>query len=417
MTPRALAVALLSSCIPGTIWAQTIDLPPAEQVNQALDRHPTVEAAAERVAAARAHSGMLARGPHEVTLSGSYVRRNVDGFGGRDEFDATITRAFRLPGKASLDREAGALEIEVAENRMEDARHQTALILSGLWYDWLTAGSQYRNDGDAVGGLERALVALRRRVALRDAAELDLDQASAALAQAKAQAAASLAAREQARVTLAATFPDLPLPMEPPDLAIPGPAPQGLERMRDLVVQRSHEIRAADREAQRLGVVSQRVRADRIADPSFGIRVFSEQGGLEKGAGVVASIPFGGGYRLGAADQAAAEASAARLELANIQRNIAAIADTDLSNARTRLEAWRSAEDSARSSLDAVRRTERGYQLGQIDLADLLYARRQANDARRYEIDARSQADRALLKLQIDSHSIWAPDEEKENKE
>lgn len=415
MIPRRLAVAFLAFCVPGVALAQQTDLPPAEQVNKALDGHPTVEAAAARVEAARAHSGMLRRGPHEVTVTGSYVRRTVDGFGGRDEFDATVMRAFRLPGKASLDREAGALEVEVAENRMEDARHQTALILSGLWYDWLTAGSQYRNDQDTVGGLEQALVALRRRVALRDASALDLDQASAALAQARAQAAASLAAREQARVTLTATFPDLPLPVEAPDLAVPGPPLQGLERMRDLVIERSHEIRAADREAQRLGVVSQRARADRIADPSFGVRLFSEQGGLEKGAGVVASMPLGGGYRRGAADQAAAEANAARLELANVQRTVAAVAEGDLSNARTRLEAWQSAQASARSALDAVHRTERGYQLGQIDLAELLYARRQANDALRYEIDARSQADRALLKLQIDSHSIWAPDEEREH--
>ncbi|PZO87241.1 MAG: transporter, partial [Sphingomonas sanxanigenens] len=46
-------------------------------------------------------------------------------------------------------------------------------------------------------------------------------------------------------------------------------------------------------------------------------------------------------------------------------------------------------------------------------LTDLLYVRRQAQEAHRLEIDARSEADRALLKLQIDSHSIWAPDEEK----
>ena len=180
--------------------------------------------------------------------------------------------------------------------------------------------------------------------------------------------------------------------------------------MRALVIERSHEIRAADREAQRLAVVARRVRADRIADPSFGVRLFSERGGMEGGAGVVASIPLGGGYRRAAADQASAEANAARLELANIQRSVAAIADADLSNARTRLEAWRSAQASAQSASDAAGRTERGYQLGQIDLVELLYARRQANDARRSEIDARSEASRALLKLQIDSHSIWIPD-------
>lgn len=408
---RLLTLALLLVAVPAL--AQRVDLPPAEKVNEVLDNHPIVAAAGEHVAAARAHGDMLSRGPHEVAVTGSYIRRTVDREGGYDEFDTTISRPFRLPGKASLDREAGALEVEVAENRMEDARHQTALMLSGLWHDWLTAGTHYRNDLDTVASLERALAALRRRVSLRDAAALDLDQASAALAQARAQAAASLAAREQARVTLAATFPDLPLPTEPPVLAEPVLPPVGLEGMRDLVIERSHEIRAADREAQRLGVVSRRVRADRIADPSFGVRLFSERSGMEKGAGVVASIPLGGGYRRAAADQASAEAGAARLELANVQRMVAATADADLSNARTRLEAWRSADASARSAADAVTRTARGFDLGQIDLADLLYARRQANDARRYEIDARSEADRALLKLQIDSHSIWSPDEEK----
>ncbi|MGL1585783.1 hypothetical protein ACSTHB_23410, partial [Vibrio parahaemolyticus] len=64
--------------------------------------------------------------------------------------------------------------------------------------------------------------------------------------------------------------------------------------------------------------------------------LFSERGGMEKGAGIVASIPLGGGYRRAAADQASAEANAARMELAAIQRNIQAIANADLSNARTR---------------------------------------------------------------------------------
>ena len=64
--------------------------------------------------------------------------------------------------------------------------------------------------------------------------------------------------------------------------------------MRDLVIERSHEIRAADRDAQRLNVVSRRVREDQIADPTVGVRMFSEQGGLEKGAGVIVSIPLGG---------------------------------------------------------------------------------------------------------------------------
>ena len=406
---------LPSLLVAAPVLAQRADLPPEEKVNEALDNHPTVAAAAARVASARAQSDMLRRGTHEITAIGSYVRRSVDREGGYDEFDATISRPFRLPGKAALDREAGALGIEVAENRMEDARHQTALVFSGLWHDWLTAGSLYRNDLDAVRWLEASLTALRRRVALRDASALDVDQAMAALAQAQAQAATSLSVREQARVTLVASFPEIPLPPEPPELALPELPPQGLETMRGLVVERSHEIRAADREAQRLGVVSRRVRADRIADPSFGVRLFSERSGMERGAGIIASIPLGGGYRRAAADLAAAEANAAQLDLANVLRSIAAVADADLSNARTRLEAWQSAQASAQSASDAVGRTERGYRLGQIDLADLLYARRLANDARRSEIAARSEADRVLLKIQIDSHSIWSSDVESDH--
>src|SRR3546814_9889999 len=88
----------------------------------------------------------------------------------------------------------------------------------------------------------------------RRAAEL------AALAQAQAQVATSLAAREQARVALAANFPEIPLPAEPPETAVPALPPQGLAAMRDLVIERSHEIRAADREAQRLAVVARRDR-------------------------------------------------------------------------------------------------------------------------------------------------------------
>mgnify|MGYP001036450327 CR=1 FL=1 len=411
MKSTLLTGAFLALLTPAALQAQRMDLPPAEKVIEALDNHPTVAAAAARVEAARAGRTMLAKGTHEVTVSGSYIRRTVDREGGYDEFDSTVSRAFRLPGKAALDRKAGTLGVEVAENRRDDVRHQAALTLSTLWHDWLTAGSLYRSDTNTVGVLEAALAAVRRRVQLRDASQLELDQASAALDLARAQAEASRASEEQARVTLAATFPELPLPLEPPELALPELPSPGLEAMRGLVIERSHEIGAADREAQRLDVVARRARADRIADPSLGVRLFSERSGMEQGAGLVMSIPIGGGYRRAAEGQALAEAKAGRLELANVERMVTATADADLSNARTRLQAWKSASAAARSAAEAARRTERGHQLGQIDLTDLLYAQRQANDARRAEIEARSEADRALMKLQIDSHVIWMEDE------
>ena len=357
---------------------------------------------------------MLRSGPQEITVNSSFVRRNVDRERGYDEFDATVSRVFRLPAKASLDRKAGELGVEVAENEMEDMRHQTSLILSDLWHDWITAGTHYRNDQESVRGLEEAVTAVRRRLALRDAAQLDVDQAMAALAQARTQSAVTLSSREQARVKLAASFPEIPLPAEPVELAAPVLPALELRALRDLVVTRSHEIRAAEREAQRQDILARRAKADRIPDPSFGIRLFSERGGAETGAGVVASMPLGGAYRRSADQEAAALANAARFELAAVQREIRGVADADMSNALTRLDAWRSAEAAVRSTAEAAARTARAYQAGQIDLADLLFAQRQARDVRRAEIDARSEAARALLKIQIDSHTVWAPAEEHE---
>src|SRR3546814_10693327 len=75
----------------------------------------------------------------------------------------------------------------------------------------------------------------------------------------------------------------------------------------------------------------------------------------------------------------------------SVQRTVRAMADADLSSATLRLEAWKNTDLSAQSAASALARTERGYQLGQIDLADLLYARRQAGEARRSEIMARSE--------------------------
>lgn len=408
-----LIIAAVGSMMPGIAAAQRADLPPESVVIAILDNHPTVTAGGARVDAARARAGMLRRGPYEVTVNASYIRRTVDREGGYDEFDTTVARPFRLPGKAALDRKAGALGVEVAQNRAEDLRHQAALSLSGLWYDWLTAAALHRTDLETVAVLETAAKAIRRRQQLRDAAVLDIDQASAALALAQGQAARSLANREQARVVLAATFPDLPLPTEAPGLAPPELPAQPLGALRDLVIARSHEIRAVEREAQRLAVVSERVRADRMADPSFGVRLFSERNGMERGAGLVMSMPIGGGNRRAAFDQASAEANAARFDLADTQRVVQGVADADLSNASNRLAVWQRMADAATSTVAAAARTERGQALGAIDLADMLYARRQAHDAQRAEIEARSEAVRALMKLQIDAHSIWVtPGEE-----
>lgn len=398
------SAAALAFCAPA--WAGPA-LPPEPQVIAALDSHPSVVAAASRVDAARAGASALARGSHEFTLQGSYVSRDVTNEGRFNEFDAQVMRGVRLPGKAQLDRSAGELGVEVAHNRMEDARHQVALMFAGLWFDWLVSAELRRNDLASASLLEQELRALQRRRDLRDASQLEVDQAQAALDQALGQAAQTAAAETQARVRLAANFADLPLPEAAPELGTPELPAQSLEDLRGLVISRSHEILAADREAARLDVVAQRAAKDRLADPSFGVRMFSERSGMERGAGVVFQMPLGGGYRKAQAQQASAEANAATFDLASVRRMVEATADADLADARSRMETWQRFSSAVGSAGMAAERSATGYRLGATDLADLLLIRRQRHDARRMEIVARGDAMRALLKLQIDAHVIW----------
>lgn len=385
-------------------------LPDPSAVNGALDDHPSVVAARYKIEAAMAEARARAKGPHEFTLSGGYDRRRIDREGEYDEYNAQLTRGIRLPGKAAIDREIGPYGVAAAKNLAEDAKHQAALLLAGHWFDWLGASAEAAIDRQAVANYEVALAAVRRRVALRDASELEADQTEAALSSARVMAEESAGRAALARTRLAAHFPMLPLPAEAPDLPPPQIPEGGFEHYRDLVLSESHEIAAAEAEAQRMASLAERARLDRIADPSVGLRIFSERGGAERGAGLVLSIPLGGGNRRALADQAAADARTAQSEARLAYFTVTETADGDLTEARYRLAAWQRAREGLQAQTAALTKMRRGQELGEIDLADLLLAERMVHDAFRGEAAARTDAMRAITKLRIDSHELWLAD-------
>lgn len=382
-------------------------LPPEPAVREALEAHPAVQAAMARVAAARGEQRMLAAGPHEATIAGSYARRTVDREGTYDEFDATLSRAFRLPGKARLDRQAGALGVIAAENMAEDARHQAALRLNELWWDWLAASAEAAVDAQGVSNYRAALAAVNRQVALRGAAQLEADQTAAALGEAQALAAQSQGRAAVARARLAAQFPALPLPVDAPEPGLPTLPAEQLAALRDQIIARSHEIAAADAEAGRRGALAERARQDRLGDPSLGLRLFSERDGAERGAGLVVSVPLGGGARRGVAERAASEADAAAAELAAVRLNVREVADGDIADAEAAFATWRFAREALNAQVAALQKLRSGQQLGAIDLADVLQGERLTHLAFRSEAQARATANRALSRLLIDSHNLW----------
>jgi cobalt-zinc-cadmium efflux system outer membrane protein len=226
-----------------------------------------------------------------------------------------------------------------------------------------------------------------RRAALRDAAALEVDQARAALSGAQAAAEGSAGRAAIARARLVAQFPGFALPAQAPEIPLPEIPAGGLMALHDRILGRSHELRAAEALAAQAEAQAERARREKIADPSVGLRVFSEKGGMERGAGVLFSMPLGGGYRSALADKAGAQASAARA-------------------------AWGKAREAVAAQEAALAKLRRGQQLGEMGLAEVLLGERQAHEALRAEVVARADALRALTRLRIDSHTLWIDDEE-----
>nr|WP_279380431.1 TolC family protein [Polymorphobacter multimanifer] len=384
---------------------------PEAAVVEALENHPGVIAARARIGAARAAARGLAVGSQEIVAQGIVQRRDVRGTGMVAEYDLQFTRPFRLPGKAALDRKAGDAAVSAADNRADDARHQTALLLARLWWSWTGAAAEARTLAEAADILATAVTATRRRLALRDASALELDQANAAEAAARASALAATARAAAGRAALAANFPELPLPVSAPPLPEPAIPAEGIARLQALVVERSHEIGASAADAAHAEALKARAARDRIADPSIGLRGFSEQGGNERGLGLILSMPLGGRARSAAADQAAAMAQSAGAELAAMRTVVDAVAAEDAAFASGYLKAWEQAAAAADGAAAAATRQRKGHALGGIDLADRLVAERLARDAAVDEVKARTAALEAITRLRIDSHTLWSHQE------
>jgi outer membrane protein TolC len=409
MIRRLILAAPLTLWLAAPLTAEP-GLPPEEAVAQALADHPSVTAARARLEAARARSDALRKGPYEFTVQGSHTRRSVQGGNEFPEYDAQLSRPIRLPGKARMDRAIGTYGTEVAENVAEDARHEAALLLAAHWFDWLAASEQARVDRSAVVNYEAGLAAVERRRALRDASQLEVDQAQAALAEARRAFEQSSGLVALARTRLETHFPALSLPPEAPEVPLPEMTDALLDRLGDLVIVNSHMIAAAEAESARMAVVADRVRADRFADPTVGLRLFSEFGGIERGAGVVVSLPLGGGHREALANEASAGASAAQADEQLARFEVTETARSDVTEARFRILTWQRSRESVAAQMAALEKLRRGHQLGEIDLADLLLGERMVHDAFRIEAAARTEAMRAITRLRIDAHDLWLAD-------
>ena len=406
MMKRILLAASLLLC-PAPSWANEDSyLPPHEMVERALDNYPIYQQALQNIKAMRSQAKNLSLGPHELTLGGSYTRREINGLGNFGEYDATISKGLRIRGKARLDKQLGMLGVEIAKNIAEDARHQTALELKRVWLDWLLAAETRAIREDNVDIRRKSLTALEKRRSLNDASDLDVGLAKSALETALSSLAIAQGAEELARTSIVAHFPEIIVPPQPPQLPAPD-QPVNMQNWEQLVLSRSHEIIIAEKEAEQLGVQAKRSKLDKYADPTIGLRLFHEQGGDETGIGFNFSIPLGVKQRSAIAARDNSKAKAAQYAAAYKRREFSLVAKRDVQMVFNTYRSWQAALKALKSNSYVIEKTRRSYELGAHNYEDLLIAEQKFLDSKEAEAIARHKAHNAWLQLRIDAHELW----------
>lgn len=386
------------------------DLPPTAQVERALHEHPSVRVAEAGVRAEDANRIRLEAGPHEfaLKLSGQQRRDRPLDVNYR-EHEVGIERAIRLPGKAAIDAELGAAGVEQARVAFGDALHEASRGLLKNWFDWLRELAAVQDWQAQVAILQRQRDVVARRVSAGDAARLEDLLAEAQFVQAQAQLAQAETRRANAALALSQDFSAVILPEHIPQ-SMPQPVVEADEHWRGRIMEHNHELRVAALATRRGRLSAQRLDAERLADPTVGLRVASERGGQEHVVGLQLTIPLGGTARAADARAGAAEADAAAAREAQVRTRVEVEAKRTVAAARSTHVQWRRLADVAQRIADNANLLEKAWRLGEGQFGDLQTARRQAIEARLAESQSRLDANEARYRLLLDAHALWPLD-------
>lgn len=406
---RWMGLLLVVACaVARAVDADDPMLPPADLVLRAISSTPEVRRAEAGVMMADALARMRASGSYEGQVTVIPQRRRVEGDRNYNEWELDLTRPIRLPGKARLDREIGAAGLQAAQLSLEDAHHAAARRLLAAWSDWQRARLEREQLQQLVDIARRDRDAVARRVALGDAAERERLATESALAQSQAALLRAQSSQTQAELAWRSVFPSLPLPAREADRTYAPPALEGDdEAWVKLIVARSHEVGASEALARQKDAQARRARADRVPDPTVGIRMLNDLGGRERAYGVVLGIPLGGGYRHAEAARAGADALAAEAELAVVRRDIEQGARAVVASARAGHAIWQSQRDAWLAASASAAKAARAYALGEAGIAELLAARQTEQEAMLAERQAAIDALEAVTRVQVDAHAIW----------
>ncbi|MDP2879401.1 MAG: TolC family protein [Sulfuricella sp.] len=413
---RFVAVVLIATplalpAVAAEMVANYPDLPPPEAVANALKNSPDVLAAQAGIKVGEAVRQRLQAGEHEVTMRLMGQRRSINPSERYREWDVGLERAFRLPGKAALDGKMGDVEVARSQTLYGDALHETGRSLLKAWFSWNRERAQSQQWVDQVDLLKNQAGIVARRVRAGDAPQLESGIAEAAVAQAESALYQARLRQQVAANELGQRFPVIPLPTSVP-VSAPVPLQQGLEYWKEEILRHNHELSVARNVAALGRLHSERSSADKLPDPTVGLRFGGERDGAERIVGLHVSFPFPGGARSARADEGRALAEMAAQREAGILRKVTAEAVNSFAAAQAAYGGWQSAADKMRGNAELM---ARAYALGEMGLPEVLTARRQALETNLAAVLARLEAAETRYRLLLDAHQLWPLDADEED--
>lgn len=406
----ALIAALLLGSVPMTHAAGIYPaaLPPAADIERVLESSPLVAEAAAGIQLGGALNQRRRVGPHEWTVRATtQERRDQTTQQTYTEAQVALERAFRIPGKASVDAALGQQAVNIAEFAHADAWHEAGRTLLAGWFDWLRERESVAVLEAQVRILEQHRDAVQRRVTAGDAPAIEGQLAEGELNRVRAlhlEAQQLAAARE---LDLKELFPALDV--RPPQVVEAPPAlDESDAAWHDRIVADNHELELAQNQQKEAELQAQRARLDRIPDPTVGVHYGQERDRQEKILGVTVALPFGGSGRRADHAAALARATMAAERTRQVRLKVEGDANRALSAVRLSRSRWEQLSRLSEQMQATAATMRRGYELGELDLAQTLTAQRQALEATLGAQQSELDAIEAYARLRLDAHEIWA---------
>ena len=400
----AIALSLLAAAAHA---AETPDLPPHAQVDAALDSHINVLNAATGIKIEQVNQRKWHSGTYEFSVRAGTSRRKMAAPDqSLNEWDVAIERPVRLPNKMLLDGDIGDEGVNRAEQALGDAHHEAGRTLLHLWFNWQREQAQTTQWQQQVENLKQQAATTEKRFKAGDAPRMELNQAQAAVAQATVALQQARMRVQLASAELVRQFPAIVLPPQSV-LAPPQAVEHDLAYWKNEIIDHNHELELAQSEKRIQHMLADRSRADRIPDPTVGLRYSNEMGGNEKVAGVYVSVPLSFGVRGANAQAAEYQAEISSNREAAIRRRL----DSDVYAAYTQAvnsyEAWLQAREAADSLRKNAELVTRAYTLGESSLSETLTARRLALESTLAENISQLDANETRYRLLLDAHLLW----------